>query len=153
MQQHPRNKRTSYEHARLLIDSYKKWTGRTLLASSEALVEKLFHAPFVVLSHGTEADPILNYGNKAALTLWEMDWDQFTRTPSRETAEPVEQSAREEFLRKVSQFGYVDDYTGIRISRTGKRFFIMNATVWNLVDDTGKYYGQAATFREYRYIE
>jgi hypothetical protein len=33
----------------------------------------LFEAPFVVVSHGIEANPILNYGNKKALTLWELD--------------------------------------------------------------------------------
>ena len=32
---------------------------------------------------------MLNYGNRAALTLWEMSWEELTRTPSRLTAEPV----------------------------------------------------------------
>jgi len=32
----------------------------------------MFEAPFVLISHGTEDDPILNYGNRVALWLWQM---------------------------------------------------------------------------------
>jgi len=143
----------SETHAKLLISSYKKWTGKNLidLHEGEDLSSRLFQAKTVILSHGTEADPILNYGNRAALELWEMDWDTFTKTPSRFTAEPMERAERERFLQAVNENGYVDNYTGVRISSTGKRFYIVNAIVWNLIDDDGKYAGQAAAFREYRY--
>lgn len=46
-----------------------------------------------------------------------------------------------------------DDYAGVRIARTGQRFLIQRATVWNLTDDQGRLGGQAATFREWRYVE
>lgn len=144
------------EHARLIADSYRRWTGKNLLERSfdaDDGFNTLFHAPFVILSHGTENDPILNFGSKAALELWEMDWETFTRTPSRLTAEPMERSERAAFLQAVSDNGYVDHYTGIRISRSGRRFYILQATVWNLVDEKGSPRGQAAAFREYRYIE
>ena len=49
--------------------------------SAKEQSERLFTSPFVIASHGLEDDPILNYGNQAALNLWEMDWDQFTQTP------------------------------------------------------------------------
>jgi len=71
-------------HTRILARSYKHFTGREFLPmnrSSGDLADRLFDAPCVVLSHGTEADPVLNYGNRAALTLWEMSWDEFTRLP------------------------------------------------------------------------
>jgi hypothetical protein len=143
------------EHARLIMDSYQRITGQSLL--DEPVVasdpfEQLFHAPFVVLSHGTEADPILNFGNRAVLELWEMDWETFTRTPSRLTAEPMEREERANFLKTVSDKGFINDYTGIRISSTGRRFHIMKATVWNLTDEIGTIRGQGATFREHRYI-
>lgn len=144
------------EHALLLLDSYRRWTGRSLLEASEApgsAFDRLFHAPIVVLSHGTEADPVLSFGNLAALELWEMDWATFTRTPSRLTAEPMERSERAKFLQAVSEHGYIDDYTGVRISSTGRKFYIMRATVWNLVDRTGTYRGQAAAFREARPLQ
>ena len=65
----------SESHSRLLLDSYRRATWRDLLVPVPGQGEAaaaLFRAPFVLLSHGTEADPVLNYGNAAALKLWEM---------------------------------------------------------------------------------
>jgi hypothetical protein len=115
--------------------------------------ESIDHAEIIVLSHDAEPDPILNYGNDSAMRLWEMDWDTFTGTPSRLTAEPMEREERASFLARVAEQGYVDDYTGIRISSTGKRFYIVNATVWNLIDENVGYRGQAATFARYMVVE
>jgi hypothetical protein len=136
-------------HVQLLLDSFARLLGRELVdraGSAAAQAERLFDAPFVVVSHGTEADPILNYGNAAALALWEMDWATLTRTPSRLTAEPVHRDERARLLERTFRDGYVDDYAGIRISSTGKRFRIEQAIVWNLVDAAGRHRGQAATF-------
>ncbi|CAG7617314.1 MEKHLA domain-containing protein [Paenibacillus allorhizosphaerae] len=143
------------EHARRVMESYRRWTGKPLLDEEfdpAHAFNALFHAPMVVLSHGTEADPILNFGSRKALELWEMDWEMFTRTPSRLTAEPMEREERATFMNAVSEKGYVDDYTGIRISRTGRRFYILQATVWNLTDEKGAFYGQAAAFRSHREV-
>lgn len=145
---------TREEHARLLVDSYRRLTGKELLdvPAGMNLAEVIDSADIVVLSHDTEQDPVLNYGNEAAMKLWEMDWDTFTSTPSRLTAEPMEREERANFLRRVTEQGYVDDYTGIRISSVGRRFYIVNATVWNLIDESGIYRGQAATFSEHQFI-
>jgi len=43
----------------------------------------MFLAPYVVVSHGTQDDPILNYGNRVALNLWDLPFENFTKTPSR----------------------------------------------------------------------
>jgi hypothetical protein len=137
------------EHAQLLLDSFAKLLGRELVSregSAAEQVERLFQAPFVVVSHGTEADPVLNYGNAAALALWEMTPEQLTRTPSRLTAEPVHRDERTRLLERTRRDGYVDDYSGVRISATGKRFRIERAIVWNLTDAAGNHRGQAATF-------
>jgi len=136
-------------HVQLLLDSFARLLGRELISrqgAAEAQAERLFQAPFVVVSHGTEADPILNYGNAAALALWEMDLATLTRTPSRLTAEPVHRDERARLLERTRRDGYVDDYAGIRISSTGRRFRIEQAIVWNLVDAAGMHRGQAATF-------
>jgi hypothetical protein len=136
-------------HAQLLLDSFARLLGRDLIdraGTPAAQAERLFHAPFVVVAHGTEADPILAYGNAAALALWEMDWETLTRTPSRLTAEPVHRDERARLLERTLRDGYVDDYAGIRISSTGKRFRIEQAIVWNLIDAGGAVHGQAATF-------
>ena len=142
------------EHGALLLRTYWQRTGRHLIEPSDDLeldAQRLFEAPFVVLSGGAEAEQILNYANMTALGLWEMDWETLTQTPSRETAEPVHQARRAEFLRQVKATGFVDDYSGIRISRTGRRFQIKKATVWNVTDDDGLYLGQAATFSAWEF--
>jgi hypothetical protein len=138
-----------------LARSFKKWTGRDLLAGSfspEELAMKLFHAPFVIVSHGTQSDPILNYGNRAALDLWEMSWDEFTRTPSRLTAETAKREARAKAMEIVTRQGVFENYSGVRISKTGRRFEISGATIWNLLSETGELQGQAATFSEWKFL-
>lgn len=136
-------------HTQILLDSFRHWLGRELIPrSGDAAAEAraVFEAPFAVLSGGTEEDQVLNYGNAVTLRLWAMDWETLIRTPSRQTAEPLHQAARAEFLKRVREQGYVDDYSGIRISARGERFRIENAIVWNLRDSAGGYAGQAATF-------
>jgi hypothetical protein len=46
----------------------------------------------------------------------------------------------------VRRQGYIDDYAGVRVSATGKRFRIARASVWNLLDASGDSVGQAASF-------
>jgi hypothetical protein len=138
-----------------MLSSFRHWTGKSLWPENkpdDLLVKEVFLAPFVLCSTGTEEDPILNYGNQKALNLWEMDWPVFTRTPGRCTAEPVEREVRSQFLLTVKKQGYVDDYRGIRISSTGRKFEISQAVVWNLVDDAGNYAGQAAAFNTWKNI-
>jgi hypothetical protein len=136
----------------IMARSLKHWTGRDLWPGNfltEELAEKIYSAPFVLVSHGTQADPVLNYGNGTALTLWEMTWEELTQTPSRLTAEALNREERARLLAAVTQHGFIDDYAGVRISKTGKRFRIRQATVWNLLTPEGVYCGQAATFRDW----
>ena len=142
-------------HGAELLRTYHRWTGRHLIepcGDAHAEARMLFEAPFAVVSGGAEGDQILNYGNKTAMELWEMDWDTLTRTPSRLTAEPMHRDERAEFLRRVRERGFIDDYSGIRISSKGRRFRIAQATVWNVTDADGKYAGQAATFSKWEFL-
>ena len=116
-----------------------------------ALAKMLNESALVVVSHGVQADPVLNYGNRAALRQWETDWTSLTSMPSRLTAEPMEQLAREQFLRSVASAGFTDDYRGTRISTRGRRFPV-HATVWNVVDRDGRLCGQAAAFQPAAYL-
>jgi len=136
-------------HTRLLLDSFARHLGRELIpreGSAEAQALRLFRAPFAVVSHDTASDPVLTYGNRRALALWEMDVATLLATPSRLTAEPVHREERRRLLERTARDGYVDDYAGIRISSTGRRFRIEQAIVWNLLDPSGLAVGQAATF-------
>ncbi|RUS46154.1 MEKHLA domain-containing protein [Cohnella sp. AR92] len=135
-------------HLKRVLNSYRKWTGTDLLklTGELSLAEQLNRTGRILLSHGTETDPVLNYGNHAALALWEMDWAEFVRMPSRLTAEPMDREEREKLLRDVRDKGYSNRYAGIRVSRTGRRFRIEDAAIWNVMDERGRMLGQAASF-------
>lgn len=143
-------------HCTRMVVSFRHWTGRDLIrgpTSGTDVVERLFDAPFVLLSHGAETDPILTFGNRLALTLWETTWERFTRMPSRLTAEPVAREERARALADVARRGCVENYRGIRVSRTGRRFLIERAVVWSLIDSVGRVTGQAAMFDTWTELE
>lgn len=137
-------------HASLLLDSYQRLLGRPLLppqADPLAQARALYEADFAVVSHGTEADPVFNYANRYAQQQFELDWEAFVQLPSRLSAEALDREERARLLARVTAQGYIDDYCGVRISASGRRFTISQAVVWNLHDADGIYRGQAATFR------
>lgn len=138
-----------------LLDSYEQYLQRSLISRKDSQEEQakfLFFAPFSLVSHDNQKDPLLNYGNQTALNLWEMTWEQFTQTPSRLTAESLNQQGRAKILSQVSDQGFIENYQGIRISRTGKRFLVKNVTIWNLVAQQGVRCGQAAIFHDWQYL-
>ena len=140
------------QHAELILSSFSRITGKNLIdteLSDDERYRLLFEAKFCVVSHGTEADPVFNYGNKAALELFEMQWEAFTNLPSRLSAEPQIREERERLLSQVEEKGFIDDYKGVRISASGKRFLVENAVVWNLIDNDGNHCGQAAVLFEW----
>ena len=70
---------------RWLLDSHALWLERELVDRTgdiEGQRERLFHAPFVVVSQADSEDPVVNYVNRQALDLWEMAWAEFTATPT-----------------------------------------------------------------------
>jgi hypothetical protein len=140
-------------HTQNLLRSFRHWLGRELWVGSnepQLIAEELFSAPIAVLSHGTQADPVFNYGNQTVLQLWEMDWADFTQMPSRLSAEPDLREARSQLLAAAAQQGYLTDYSGVRISKTGQRFWIEQAIIWRVFDDEGNSCGQAATFDRWK---
>ncbi len=143
------------EHVSCLLRSFTHWTGKTLVETGDPMEQarRLFYVPFVVLSHDTAPDPLLNYANQEGLALFEVSWEELVTLPSRKTAEPSEQPQRESLLATVTRQGYIDDYRGVRITKSGRRFLIEQATVWNLLDQRGNPYGQAATFGHWRFLD
>jgi hypothetical protein len=135
--------------AALILDSYRCLLPQELLPTTGApseIAHRLYHAPFVVLAHDTAADPIFFYVNLQGQRLFEMTWADMVALPSRHSAEPLAREERQRLLDRVARQGYIDDYTGVRIARTGQRFLIAKATVWNLLDPLGQVVGQAAAF-------
>lgn len=134
----------------LIADSFLRLTGQVLL--DDPTPERLWNAPCVIVAHGSEADPLFFYGNRMALEVFAMDFASFTRLPSRCSAEPLEREERARLLERVSRDGFIDDYAGVRISASGRRFRIEQAVVWNLMDERGVCHGQAATFDRWQMI-
>jgi hypothetical protein len=143
------------EWSQQLLNSFHHWIERDLIERTgdpEYQAHALFQSPFVVVSHGIEEDPLLNYGNHVALELWEMTWEQLIMTPSRLTAEPVNRAERESMLEQARTRGYLDTYRGVRITSTGRRFLVENALIWNVVNGKGQRVGQAATFSQWTWL-
>ena len=143
-------------HVAILRASLRRYAGRELVdprMGDKDAARFLFHAPFAVASHDTAKDPIFNYANQTALSLFGMTWEQFTSLPSRLSAEAVKQEEREETLRLVKDYGFMEGYSGIRIGRHGRRFLIEDAVIWNLQGGNGRIYkGQAALFKNWKLL-
>jgi hypothetical protein len=136
------------EHLTALLSSYERRLGRPLIISREpaARLSALWSSPQVLVTHGLGSDPTFLYGNRRALELWEVSWEDFTSMKSRDSAELGEQAERERLLRQVEQDGFIPNYAGIRRSSSGRRFRIEDVTVWEIHDDSGRRLGQAAAF-------
>ena len=126
-------------HSYLLMTSYHHWTGEQLiahdkLADSKDAVQSLLDASFAIASHQAGDDPMFNYANHQALSLFKMTPEEMLGLPSRYSAEPMLREARAAFLHQVAMHGFIENYAGVRIAKDGGRFLIEQATVWNVVD-------------------
>jgi len=140
-------------HIACIAESYRRLSGRPLVSPEDDPVEALWSAPLAIVAHGTDPDPVFFFGNRSALALFDMDFSAFTRLPSRLSAEPLLRDERASLLERVTRNGIIEDYGGVRISATGKRFRISNAAVWNVTDGSGTPVGQAAAFAEWVYLD
>jgi len=140
-------------HALMMSNSFQRLLGYPLLGiDNKRLAEALFYAPFVLLSHNTDDEPLFNYANAKGLALFELDWQQLIQLPSRSSAETINQAERDKSLAQVNKQGFMKNYQGIRISASGKRFLIQDAILWNLHDEQGAYQGQAACFDKWSFL-
>jgi hypothetical protein len=136
----------------LLVQSYESATGKQLVPGVEIVTAEDAHArvwsaPFCLLSHGTEASPVFNYGNASALKTFEISWDALLCMESRYTAPPMRREERENLLDRVKRHGFIDNYEGTRITAKGSTFEIKNAVVWEFFcPRSGLRLGQAAMF-------
>ncbi|MBP0588611.1 MEKHLA domain-containing protein [Paraburkholderia sp. LEh10] len=140
--------RTDLNYFNLLTGSYARLLGSELVARHERTDDAigwLYHdAPFGLLAHNTADDPVFVYGNRRAQTLFGYEWDELTALPSRLSAQAPERRERQTFLDQVTRDGFVTGYRGVRIAKSGRRFWIERATVWQLIDEHGTLHGQAA---------
>ena len=139
-----------------LAAGFRRWTGHEILSDLAHqpidLARSLYDAPQVIVAHGTQIDPIFWFANRTAQRLWEVDWPMFIRMPSRQSVEAGEHDDRERLLARAQADGYVDDYQGVRISASGRRFRIQNVVLWNLRNEQDQPAGQAATFADWTFL-
>ncbi|MDJ0599512.1 MAG: MEKHLA domain-containing protein [Crocosphaera sp.] len=156
----PWQQETVIQRTQLILSSFEHWLGHSLFehfgvtdvkTDPTEVSKQLFEADFIVVSHGTQADPILNYGNQKALDIWELTWQEFIQTPSRKTAEEIEQKERDRLLNETTTKGFCY-YSVTRITSTEKRFIINDGIVWNVIDHRQTYQGQAACFSDFYFL-
>ena len=150
------NKIDSIEkHVTLMIESYERICKKSfpIPGATSKPLEALHHnSEYAIVSHGLEKDPVFNYANLAAQKLWKLSWEEFIQLPSKQSAKPDKVAKRELLLKEALLKGYIENYEGIRIDKTGKEFFIKNVTLWNLIDKNGLMHGQAALFNKWEYL-
>ena len=144
--------------AEQIASGYAQAFGRPLIAPSNApLAQELFAAAIVVLAHDGRAlnqgeGPRLIYANRSALRLWGRPWAEMVGMPSKNTAEPAEQTSRQQALATAQHQNAISGYSGIRIDRQGRRFQINRAQLWTLWNASGEACGQAACFSDWWWL-
>ena len=130
----------------LLASSYARLVRRPLVADGQDAAWLYNDAPFAVLAHNTAPDPVFVYANRTAQACFEYDWNEIVSLPSRLSAEAPNREERQRLLDAVTRDGFISDYRGMRIAKSGRRFWIEGGTVWQLIDEAGTPQGQAALF-------
>jgi PAS domain S-box-containing protein len=138
----------------LLVGSYRRSVGAVppfLEAGQPHSSLWLYRdASHCVVAQNTDADPRFIYANQAAQACFGYDWDEFTSLPSRLSAEAPDREERQKLLDAVARNGFATGYRGLRIAKSGQRFWFEDGVVWQLVDPDGALRGQAATFSRWR---
>jgi PAS domain S-box-containing protein len=138
----------------LLLESYRRSVGTSppfLEAGEPHSALWLYRdARHCVVAHNTDPDPRFIYANRAAQACFGYDWEEFTALPSRLSAEAPDREERQRLLDAVARKGFATGYRGLRIAKSGRRFWIEDGVVWQLVDRHGVLRGQAATFTRWR---
>ncbi len=136
--------------------SYRHWLNKNLVEGDlegKKLAKALYEANYVILAHEFEHEfkdvPRFVFANESAQKLWRDSWDEFIGMPSSKSAEPDAREERKKLLNRVNEYGFIVDYSGIRIAKDGRRFYIHDATLWNVFDENKLHVGQAAMFRKF----
>ncbi len=130
----------------LLTSSYRRLSGRDLAPPGRDALWLYEAAPFAVLAHDGQDDPLFTYANRTAQTCFEYAWDEIIGLPSRLSALPDARASRQKALDDVALNGITFGYRGLRVARSGRQFWIEDCAIWQLVAENGTVVGQAATF-------
>jgi hypothetical protein len=133
-----------------MVDSHRRLVGRALVRAPQGstLLDWLYAAaPFCLLAHDGGADPRFVYANQTAQRCFEYPWNEIVGLSSRLSAVPDVRQERAALLAKVAHSGFAEGYRGLRVAKSGRRFWIEDVTVWNVLGPAGQFMGQAATYQ------
>jgi hypothetical protein len=135
-----------------LLASYARALSESLVPANVPATEVAtwlyVQADFALLAHDTADDPCFVYANLAAQRCFERTWQELVGMPSRLSAEAPNRAERAAMLAGVARDGFIRDYRGVRIAKSGRRFWIERGVVWNVYAPSGELWGQAACFRD-----
>ena len=138
----------------LLVQSYRRLLGAepVFLAPDESkTAQRLYEdAAMCVLAHSTETVPRFIYANRAAQACFEYGWDELIGLPSHLSADDADRAERQRLLDAVARDGFATNYRGLRIAKSGRRFWIEDGILWQLRDSRGRLRGVAAAFSHWR---
>ena len=80
-------------------------------------------------------------------------WAELTLLPSRQVASELEQRERNQALAESRDYGCKQDFSAVRITKSGRPVRIENVKLWDLLDTSGQYRGQAAVFSKWTFLE
>lgn len=130
-----------------ILAAYRTRLGVDLVPRSGDAAEdarRLFELPRAVLAHDAQASPRLDWANRAAGVAFDAAPDRLVGLPSVETAPPDAIADRRRLFDALARRGFVTGYSGVRISRTGRRFVIEDVTIFPVADAAGRPAGHAA---------
>ena len=134
----------------LLVSSYRRLVGAppVFLEGGRHSAKWLYEdASYCVLAHNTDAVPRFIYANKAAQACFEYSWEEFASLPSHLSAEESDRAERQKLLDAVARNGFATGYSGLRIAKSGRRFWIEDGILWQLVDRSGTVRGRDLPLR------
>jgi len=141
------NDATWADRAGVILDSYRRLLGRELIDRSGDAADdarRLFALPKAVLAHDTGRPAILDWVNAAAAAAFDAAPEALLGRPSASTAPADAAPERETLFVRLRERGFVEGYSGVRVSLTGRRFVIADVTVFELRDRDGRTAGHAA---------
>ena len=125
--------------------SYFELVGEPLVeATGSFVLDAIEDADFGLLIHNGGDDPVFQYGNRIARALFEYGLAELRELPSRYSAEEDLRDERARMLAEAAASGLYKNYSGIRVAKSGRRFRIVDAIIWKVMDEQGETIGQAA---------
>jgi hypothetical protein len=128
---------------------YQQLSGKPL-PSPAGIAKRLWwlhqEAPYSLVAHGKGPDPHFIYANEYALRCFKYSREAFLQLPSRLSAASVDRPERQRMLNSLAANGIVSGYSGTRLTCQGEPFTIYDGVLWQLKDNEGLIWGQAALF-------